>query len=115
MTNWLINWLKGLSITCKWLIPIGGVFGNFLFLLGSILFLSSATEKAGVWLFICGSGLMLLSSLTSLISKHLHPEKTGAKLKLSQRRSQTNKTNYQRIMRSGTRIASSVGDRRSTA
>ncbi|MAU09946.1 MAG: hypothetical protein CL607_09015 [Anaerolineaceae bacterium] len=40
-----------------------GIFGNFSFFLGSILFLSDEWETVGVWLFILGSGGMLISSL----------------------------------------------------
>ena len=40
-----------------------GIFGNFSFFVGSILFLSDEWATVGVWLFILGSGGMLVSSL----------------------------------------------------
>lgn len=37
--------------------------GNTAFFVGSLLFLSSASERAGVWLFVVGSAALLLASL----------------------------------------------------
>ena len=46
----------------RWFFVAEGVFGNFLFFVGSVLFLWPRTQQFGVWLFIAGSGLMLVSS-----------------------------------------------------
>ncbi len=46
----------------RWFFVAEGVFGNFLFFVGSLFFLQPGTEKLGVWFFIAGSGLMLVSS-----------------------------------------------------
>lgn len=40
-----------------------GLFGNFLFFVGSVFFLWASWQTAGVWLFIVGSFAMLLGSL----------------------------------------------------
>lgn len=40
-----------------------GLFGNFLFFVGSVFFLWASWQAAGVWLFILGSFAMLLGSL----------------------------------------------------
>lgn len=40
-----------------------GLFGNFLFFVGSVFFLWASWQTAGVWLFILGSFAMLLGSL----------------------------------------------------
>lgn len=39
------------------------VLGNLAFLVGSVLFLSEASQTAGVWLFIVGSVAFLLDGL----------------------------------------------------
>jgi drug/metabolite transporter (DMT)-like permease len=46
----------------RWFFVAEGVVGNLMFFVGSILFLRPSTQQLGVWLFICGSGLMLISS-----------------------------------------------------
>ncbi|WP_442484708.1 YrhK family protein [Aeoliella sp. SH292] len=46
----------------RWFFVAEGVVGNLLFFVGSILFLRESTQQMGVWLFIAGSGLMLVSS-----------------------------------------------------
>jgi hypothetical protein len=53
----------------KWFFVAEGVFGNFLFFVGSVLFLRPGTERFGVWLFIAGSGLMLVSSCAVAMSE----------------------------------------------
>ncbi len=40
-----------------------GLFGNLLFFVGSVFFIWSLLEPAGVWLFIIGSFAMLIGSL----------------------------------------------------
>ena len=52
----------------RWFFVAEGVFGNFLFFVGSVLFLWPGTQHFGVWLFIAGSGLMLVSSSAAAIS-----------------------------------------------
>lgn len=37
-----------------------GVLGNLCFLIGSVLFLSEAQQRTGVWLFVLGSAALLL-------------------------------------------------------
>jgi hypothetical protein len=46
----------------RWFFVAEGVLGNFLFFIGSVLFLWPSTQHFGVWLFIAGSGLMLVGS-----------------------------------------------------
>jgi hypothetical protein len=51
----------------RWFFVAEGVFGNFLFFSGSVLFLWPTTQHFGVWMFIAGSGLMLASSSAAAI------------------------------------------------
>jgi hypothetical protein len=53
----------------RWFFVAEGVFGNFLFFAGSVLFLWPGTERFGVWLFIVGSGLMFVSSSATAMSE----------------------------------------------
>ena len=46
-----------------------GIFGNTLFFVGSVFFLYEPLKTEGTWLFIVGSGLMLVGSLGSGIVK----------------------------------------------
>ena len=39
-----------------------GMAGNICFFVGSLLFLSESTKEQGVWLFLSGSGGMLIGS-----------------------------------------------------
>lgn len=41
-----------------------GTFGNACFLLGSVAFLSDASQTFGVWMFIAGSAAFLVAGLT---------------------------------------------------
>lgn len=52
-----------------------GLVGNACFFAGSFLFLPSleAWKTTGVWLFIVGSGLMLIGALGSLLVKTISP------------------------------------------
>jgi hypothetical protein len=54
----------------RWFFVAEGVFGNFLFFAGSVLFLWPATQSFGVWLFIAGSGLMLVSSSAAALQEY---------------------------------------------
>jgi hypothetical protein len=54
----------------KWFFVAEGVLGNLMFFLGSVLFLRDATQQIGVWLFIGGSGLMLVSSSAAALSDY---------------------------------------------
>jgi hypothetical protein len=54
----------------RWFFVAEGVFGNFLFFVGSVLFLWPATQNFGMWLFIAGSGLMLLSSSAAALREY---------------------------------------------
>ncbi|QEG36532.1 YrhK family protein [Bythopirellula goksoeyrii] len=56
----------------RWFFVAEGVFGNFLFFLGSVLFLWPGTTHFGVWLFIAGSGLMFVSSCASALEEYTH-------------------------------------------
>lgn len=53
-----------------------GLLGNVAFFAGSILFLPGfeALQTIGVWLFVIGSGLMLVGSLGRLLLDILDPE-----------------------------------------
>jgi hypothetical protein len=46
----------------KWIHTTLGLIGNISFLVGSIFFLWDSTQPIGTWLFIIGSGGMLLGS-----------------------------------------------------
>jgi hypothetical protein len=54
----------------RWIFVAEGVFGNFLFFVSSVLFLWPATQNFGVWLFIGGSGLMLVSSSAAALQEY---------------------------------------------
>ena len=54
----------------RWFFVAEGVFGNFLFFAGSVLFLWPGTQQFGVWLFIAGSGLMLVSSSAAALAEY---------------------------------------------
>ena len=54
----------------RWFFVAEGVLGNFMFFVGSILFLSQTTQQVGVWLFIGGSGLMLVSSSAAGLAEY---------------------------------------------
>ncbi|WP_391570412.1 YrhK family protein [Pseudobythopirellula maris] len=41
-----------------------------MFFVGSICFLSERSQTAGVWMFILGSGLMLVSSAAGVIDEY---------------------------------------------
>jgi drug/metabolite transporter (DMT)-like permease len=56
----------------RWFFVAEGVFGNFLFFTGSVLFLWPGTQQFGVWLFIAGSGLMLVSSSAAALAEYSH-------------------------------------------
>jgi hypothetical protein len=47
----------------QWIHARLGLIGNVSFFIGSIFFLWDTTQTIGVWLFIIGSGGMLLGSL----------------------------------------------------
>jgi hypothetical protein len=47
----------------EWVHTLIGLFGNFLFFVGSVFFLWQSWKVAGVWLFILGSFAMLLGSM----------------------------------------------------
>ena len=44
-----------------------GVFGQVCFFIGSVFFLWEMTKRAGIWLFIVGSGGMLIGKIGSAI------------------------------------------------
>jgi len=54
-----------------WIHTSLGVFGNIAFFVGSVLFLPRFEEYlvTGVWLFILGSGFMLIGAVGNLILK----------------------------------------------
>lgn len=60
-----------------------GLVGNVAFLVGSVFFLWTALEPAGIWLFIVGAGGMLIGSVGQLfvwIEEHhdrRHGPRTG--------------------------------------
>lgn len=54
----------------RWFFVAEGVFGNFLFFVGSVLFLWPDTQNFGVWLFIAGSGLMLVRSSAEALQEY---------------------------------------------
>ncbi|WP_308388767.1 YrhK family protein [Acidithiobacillus sp. AMEEHan] len=51
---------------------------GFLFLIGSIFFFYSATETAGVWLFVIGSAQLLIRPSIRL-AHNIHIKKLGGK------------------------------------
>lgn len=53
----------------EWIHTGIGIFGNLSFAVGSVLFLSEATMRAGVWFFVVGSFGMLIGSVGSALIK----------------------------------------------
>jgi hypothetical protein len=53
----------------EWLHIINDLLIGLQFLVGSIFFLSSETQTAGVWLFIAGSGQMIVGPIIRTINK----------------------------------------------
>ncbi|TWT90366.1 hypothetical protein Mal64_07550 [Pseudobythopirellula maris] len=53
-----------------WAFVVVGLAGNAMFFVGSICFLSERSQTAGVWMFILGSGLMLVSSAAGVIDEY---------------------------------------------
>jgi hypothetical protein len=53
----------------EWLHILNDLLIGLQFLIGSFLFLSSATEGAGVWLFISGSGQMIVGPIIRTANK----------------------------------------------
>jgi hypothetical protein len=54
----------------EWQFVLLGLLGNLLFFVGSVLFLREATQTHGVWLFITGSCLMLVSSSAASLAEY---------------------------------------------
>lgn len=65
----MIRLLRQFLARYRWFFVAEGVFGNFLFFVGSVLFFWPETQHFGVWLFIAGSGLMLVSSSAAAMSE----------------------------------------------
>ena len=55
--------VRELICNYRWIHTTLGLTGNSLFLVGSVLFLWSSLQTAGVWLFIVGSAGMLIGSI----------------------------------------------------
>lgn len=64
----MIRTLRSVVGRYRWLFVAEGVIGNLLFFVGSILFLRPTTQQLGVWMFIGGSGLMLVSSAAAALA-----------------------------------------------
>ncbi|SFR54150.1 YrhK family protein [Halogeometricum limi] len=47
----------------EWIHTSLGIIGNFLFFVGSIMFLYESLKRLGIWLFIVGSFLMLVGAV----------------------------------------------------
>jgi hypothetical protein len=54
----------------RWWFVLFGLFGNFLFFIGSICFLNPNLETFAISLFIAGSGIMLISYSAESIEAH---------------------------------------------
>ncbi len=65
--------LRKLVHDFRWFHIAVGLFGNLLFVVGSVLFLPTmkAWQTAGVWMFITGSALMFLGALGELLKQVL--------------------------------------------
>ena len=59
----------------EWIHTWVGVAGNCLFFTGSILFLWSSMKTIGVWLFIVGSGCMLVGSVGSALVQRIRAQR----------------------------------------
>lgn len=57
-----------------WLFVLVGLAGNLLFFIGSICFLFQQSQELGIWLFITGSCLMLVSSSAGAIDEYSQSE-----------------------------------------
>ncbi|WP_409180327.1 YrhK family protein [Amycolatopsis sp. VS8301801F10] len=55
-----------------------GVIGNVIFFVGSVLFISDATELLAIWLFIVGSFGMMLGAIGQAIYVHERHRLNGA-------------------------------------
>lgn len=53
----------------EWIHTGVGILGNLSFAVGSVLFLSEATMRVGVWFFIVGSFGMLIGSVGAALLK----------------------------------------------
>lgn len=53
----------------EWIHTTLGIFGNTLFVIGSVFFLYQSLQTEGTWLFIVGSSFMLIGALGSGILK----------------------------------------------
>lgn len=75
----MLNIVKTLVHDFGWIHLGIGLFGNFTFFAGSILFLPAFEpwKTIGVWLFIIGSGFMLIGSLGRLLVDVLKPAETS--------------------------------------
>ena len=61
--------LRTLLHEYEWIHTGIGIAGNLAFAVGSVLFLTDATMRVGVWFFIIGSFGMLIGSLGSAFVK----------------------------------------------
>lgn len=59
----------------SWVHVSTGLFGNFLFFIGSIMFFWESTKNAGVWLFVIGSLFMWLGSMGNAYVQKVNREK----------------------------------------
>ncbi len=57
-----------------WLFVLVGLAGNLLFFVGSICFLFQTYKEFGIWLFITGSCLMLVSSSAGALDEYSQSE-----------------------------------------
>jgi hypothetical protein len=62
--------LKSFFDRYEWWFVLFGLFGNLLFLIGSICFLSDAIQTFAISLFIAGSGIMLVSSAAASLAEY---------------------------------------------
>ena len=61
------RWLGAVLGDFPWVHLGLGLFGNTLFVVGSVLFFWESTNTLGVWLFVFGSSGMLLGSVGELL------------------------------------------------
>ena len=61
------RWLGAVLGDFPWVHLGLGLFGNTLFVVGSVLFFWESTKTLGVWLFVFGSSGMLLGSVGELL------------------------------------------------
>lgn len=71
------RWLGAVLSDFPWVHLALGLFGNTLFVVGSVLFFWESTKTLGIWLFVFGSSGMLLGSVGELLVRVEKKRRSG--------------------------------------